>query len=150
MSLKCWFCLLLFYQRLNVGYHSLNMCYSHIHHKPYLRLFYTIPWKRGHWNAPETTTFWAFLAWKKDAVHSSYSLVKQINLTRFLPPSKNIPPPGNLFLMWSLEWGDIFSAHLLWSIFQSPVTHITHYKSGWTFCVGNQLTGINWIILYPY
>ena len=38
--------------------------------------------------------------------------------------------------MWSpLVRGHLFD-HLLLSIFHSLVTHITHYKSCWTFCVG--------------
>ena len=38
------------------------------------------------------------------------------------------------------------SNHLLWSMFQSSATHITHYKSCWTFCVGSNIFSINIII----
>ena len=40
-------------------------------------------------------------------------------------------------LLWSLLVRRYLSDHLLWSIFQSSVTHITHYKSCWTLCVGS-------------
>ena len=39
--------------------------------------------------------------------------------------------------VWShLVWRHLFDL-LLWPIFRSSFTHITHYKSCWTFCVGS-------------
>ena len=39
--------------------------------------------------------------------------------------------------MWSPLVRKHRSDHLLWSIFPSSLTHITHYKSCWTFFVGS-------------
>ena len=52
----------------------------------------------------------------------------------------------DFFLIWSTLVRRHLSDQLLWSIFQSSVTYITHYISCWTFCAGSYTCTSLWTL----